>query len=225
MHRRPKTKSPLSLSDCLSHLCSSPFWSPLPCREVEIAIINDFLRRSFAEASPRVLVVVGDRKSGKTSALKLCASMSPHAPRIRFVDSSTFLDFPDLPDSPTERNVLVFDDFPSDLSLLEIADICGSVNYSMVFVSDKALNYCEIPVKFVPSILNFGRYGYNQFVEILREKVRNFQCVPLPVLQHIAGRIAQSGGTVPDAVEWLTATLRTALADDRPLFDVNIIHG
>jgi hypothetical protein len=221
MLRRWKLKgeSSFPLNELLNSLLVSPFWSPMPCREAEISFISEFMRRSFSSEMPRVLVVLGDRKTGKTSALNLCASMSLYGSRIRFVNSPEFFHFRDFPEFTPERNLVVFDNFNSSFPLHEIVEGFARANYSMVFVSAEPLVICEISIVYCPSVLNFGRYSSSQFVEILKEKIGVCSAVPQELLAQIAAKVSRSRGTVPDAVAFLVRILDAVIAEDKVAAD------
>jgi hypothetical protein len=64
---------------------------------------------------------------------------------------------------------------------------------------------------YLPAILNFSRYSMAQFMEILKEKVGIFKCIPEELLWQIASKVSQSRGTVPDAIRFLVIAVRTAI--------------
>jgi hypothetical protein len=211
MRKQCASQSRFSLNDCLDSLCVSPFWTPLPGREAEISFISEFIRLSFSSEMPRVLAVIGGPKTGKTSALTLSASMSLHGNRIQFANSPDFFRFGTFPDFVPDRRLIIFDDFDSSFPVGEIVEHFAASNFSMVFVSHEWITLCGTPMVYSPSVLNFGRYSTVQFMDILREKMGLFQCVPVELLHRIAGKVSRSRGTVPDAIAFLAIALRAAI--------------
>jgi hypothetical protein len=213
MRRSRKSES---LKGLLNSLVLSPFWSPIPCREAEISFISEFIRVSFSSDHPRVLVVVGHSKTGKTSALSLCAAMSPHCDRIGFEKVGDSFEFSSV------RRLVIFDDFDPTRPIGEIFEAVGRANYSIVFVSPEPLGLSEISMAWHPSILNFGRYSSGQLVDILKEKVGACDCVKEELLREIAVKVWRSRGTVPDAVELLVRAVRAAIRGGKAAVDAGM---
>jgi hypothetical protein len=195
-----------SLAECLRSLSHPAFWPALPCREAELTAIHSFIREAFESAAPRVLVVSGGPRTGKTACLRLAASMSPFAARIHFADCVP------APAFLGARQLIVFDPFgPADLAAVVRA--FGDADCSMAFASSEALDICRVPMEFCPGIVSFGQYSRTDIAEILREKVAGFAGIPDDWLARIADAAVRQRGGVTHAVALLEAALQESLGE------------
>jgi Cdc6-like AAA superfamily ATPase len=207
----------------LARLSESRFWSPLPCHEKELASMNAFFRNSFSSEFPRALIVSGPPESGKTSALKICASMSPHSRDIVHIDCRESPPFRDDATLCPDRRLLIIDSLdPDQFDIGEILDFYGGSNVSLVFVPITPVSTYCIPPAYCPAIVSFSLYLDAEMFEILKEKVANFRCIPDELLGRIAVKISRERGTVGEAVRLLEWAIRVAISAGRAVADVEL---
>jgi hypothetical protein len=193
---------------CRSPRCPSVFWSSLPCRESEIAFVNDFIADSFSSEHPRILAVGGGPRTGKTSALHLCASMSRFHRQIEYIDCLEVSPFPDTDELFGARRLIIFDNLdPIRISVRGLLEFYEPANWSFIFVTPAdILSY--LPIEYSPSAINFSRYTPVQLFDILKEKACEFEKgVSDDILSEISQTIDSRRGTVDDAVDCLLAVV------------------
>jgi Cdc6-like AAA superfamily ATPase len=207
------------LARCLHCLGPSPFWSPLPCREREIAFVSDFIRQAFSSGEPRILVVDGHKGTGKTSALCMAAAMSRFERHIKFIDcreDSLFIESGD-------RMLVILDDFDQATHAIgDVIEFYARQKASMIFVTRLDRGISRFPQEFCPSVVSFGKYTEEELFEILKEKISGFaKSVPIQILNKVARKAFESGGGVPAAVHNLAEILHGAVMDGKTVLDVD----
>ena len=208
-----------TVSDCIKNITKQGLWMPLPCRESEIAFINDFLENGIKSKNPSILIITGPKNSGKSSALIICSKMSFFESSIFFIDLQKVNHCHLQQDGETNVNliynerILIFDETFFRNKKIIILENCLPEKHSNVIYFFLARN-CPIVIvcrdlpklNFIPNLvniscLNFSKYTRNQIIDIMKERMESASdAVADDVLIYIASK---ADGSVPRAFKFL----------------------
>lgn len=206
------------LGDWMDSVKHSGFLSTLPCRECELTNISDFISQCFQTDQIMVMTLSGEKNTGKTSAIKLCAAMSEYERQIIFVDCGFSTEFEE-PERATGKQLIVFDQFGGVEE--DVVRICERLRCSCIFVSRDVIGLASLPACVNKSHLRFGRYTWYELREILNEKLSDvIDIVPQRVVADIASQVSKASGDVTDAIGLLVSACENRVKEQQEKVEV-----
>lgn len=193
------------------------FWLPISCRENEIATINDFIEQFFSKKKSMLMIITGNKSTGKTISVLHCYRMSIYKKQIRFVDCDHYSPIQNLNNS--QERMIILDNLKNANEIDKIINFYRDLNVGIICISRKHMSFDFLPKDYSISAINYGMYSVEQLIVILREylicsQFKNNNSLPESVLEDITNHVRAKNLTAFETLKLLFEYFKCDLFGD-----------